>query len=329
MAGLQTTVSSDVKKANENGNGLILYQNYQSYFCLKVVFALHEKKLKFKSHIVDLFRGEQFEPWFLKLNPKCEVPVLKDGVKIIPDSRRIIDYIEDNFSNGDVPRLIPEKGSPEYQNMERMRDLLDNVPIQLVTYGCIFNPSLTGKMKLTPQEIKIRQGVFTAHENILTDLCEKNKEFKDYYLVKKNNLARLTALITDENEVGKGILDVEYALNEVEKALVSHEGDKKKWWLCSEKFTIADISLCILLTRLQILGLADKFFKDSNLPHVQDYFKRAQQRDSFKKTMNQGDGIVNKFSSLDTKEQVFVTVGSVAIVLAAAGIATFLISRNK
>lgn len=61
---------------------------------------MFEKKLKFKSHLIDLGRGEQLEPWFLKLNPKCEVPVLKDGVKIIPDSRRIIDYIEDNFSNG-------------------------------------------------------------------------------------------------------------------------------------------------------------------------------------------------------------------------------------
>ncbi|GFQ76875.1 ganglioside-induced differentiation-associated protein 1 [Trichonephila clavata] len=329
MAGKQISISTDVKKTGENGNGLILYQNYQSYFCLKVVFALHEKKLKFKSHIIDLYRGEQFEPWFVRINPKCEVPVLKDGVKIIPDSCRIIDYIEDNFSNGDTPRLLPEKGSPEFQQMGRMRDLLDNLPIGLVTFGCIFNPQMTGKIRLSNQEIRIRQARFAAHENLLTDLSEKNKEFKDHYLVKKSGLTRLFKLVTDSNEVDKGILDVEYALKEVEKLLVTHEGDKKKWWLCCEKFTIADISLCILLYRLHEIGLTDIFFKDNRLPLVQEYFKRAQQREAYKKTMNQGDGILNSFVCLDTKEQMFVAVGSIAVILAAAGIATFLIHRNK
>lgn len=63
--------------------------------------ALHEKKLPFKSRIVNIRKGEQFEPWFLHINPKGEVPVLQDGVKIIPDSGRILDYLEDNFSNGE------------------------------------------------------------------------------------------------------------------------------------------------------------------------------------------------------------------------------------
>lgn len=45
-------------------------------------------------------KGEQYERWFLQLNPKGEVPVLQDTGKIIPDSARIIDYLEDNFSNG-------------------------------------------------------------------------------------------------------------------------------------------------------------------------------------------------------------------------------------
>lgn len=62
--------------------------------------ALIEKRLPFKSHVVNIVKGEQYKPWFLEINPRGEVPVLKDGVKIIPDSARIIDYLEDNFSNG-------------------------------------------------------------------------------------------------------------------------------------------------------------------------------------------------------------------------------------
>lgn len=62
--------------------------------------ALCEKKIPFTTKFIDITKGEQYQPWFLKINPRGEVPVLKDGVKLIPDSIRIIDYLEDNFSNG-------------------------------------------------------------------------------------------------------------------------------------------------------------------------------------------------------------------------------------
>lgn len=62
--------------------------------------AMIEKKLPYKLHEVDITKGEQYQPWFLEINPRGEVPVLVDGVKTIPDSARIIDYLEDNFSNG-------------------------------------------------------------------------------------------------------------------------------------------------------------------------------------------------------------------------------------
>lgn len=62
--------------------------------------ALYEKKIPFTTKLVDITKGEQYQPWYLKINPKGEVPVLKDGIKFIPDSVRIIDYLEDNFSNG-------------------------------------------------------------------------------------------------------------------------------------------------------------------------------------------------------------------------------------
>lgn len=105
--------------------------------------------------------------------------------------------------------------------------------------------------------------------------------------------------------------------------------DGAKTWLCGEKFTIADISLCVLLNRLNVLGLLDKFFKDHDFKHLQDYYKRAQQRDSFKRTMNQSSSIIKSFSSMDIKDQFLVTIGSIAVIAGAVGIATFLIHRNK
>jgi len=63
--------------------------------------ALYQKKLKFRSSVVDIRRGKQYNDKFLKLNPSAEVPVLVDNeVRIIPGSDKIITYLDDNFSNG-------------------------------------------------------------------------------------------------------------------------------------------------------------------------------------------------------------------------------------
>ena len=61
--------------------------------------ALHEKNIPFNLKLVNLYT-EQYEPWYLELNSRGEVPLLVDGGKTIPDSVRIIDYLEDNFKNG-------------------------------------------------------------------------------------------------------------------------------------------------------------------------------------------------------------------------------------
>lgn len=69
-------------------------------FSLQILFALHEKGLKFTSHEVNITNGEQYSQWFLEMNPKAEVPVLRNGTLIVPESGRIISYLEENFKGG-------------------------------------------------------------------------------------------------------------------------------------------------------------------------------------------------------------------------------------
>jgi GST-like protein len=45
---------------------------------LKVVILLEELALPYRLRYVDLFKGEQFSPEFLRLNPLGKVPVLLD-----------------------------------------------------------------------------------------------------------------------------------------------------------------------------------------------------------------------------------------------------------
>ncbi|KAK9502893.1 hypothetical protein O3M35_011580 [Rhynocoris fuscipes] len=64
--------------------------------------VLHEKDIKYKTHFVNIASGEQYQDWYLKINPLGEVPVIKDGDTIIVDSQRIIMYLEDKYTGGKI-----------------------------------------------------------------------------------------------------------------------------------------------------------------------------------------------------------------------------------
>lgn len=64
---------------------------------------MHEKNIKFTTYEVDVTNGEQYSEWFLEMNSKGEVPVLKHDALIVPASGHIISYLEDNIVGGMVP----------------------------------------------------------------------------------------------------------------------------------------------------------------------------------------------------------------------------------
>ncbi len=55
---------------------LILYDFGNSVCCQKVRITLRAKGLEWDAITVDLFKSEQYDPKYLKLNPKGVVPTL-------------------------------------------------------------------------------------------------------------------------------------------------------------------------------------------------------------------------------------------------------------
>jgi len=71
--------------------------------------ALLEKGIPFSTSYVNILNGKQFTTEFLSINPRGEVPVLvDDNTRYIPDSAHIIDYLEDNFTNGNPPASLSD-----------------------------------------------------------------------------------------------------------------------------------------------------------------------------------------------------------------------------
>lgn len=137
---------------------------------------------------------------------------------------------------------------------------------------------------------------------ILRAHAEANPEAKDVLLQKITIHEQKSNMILDKNEYLKVLNQVNEVLIKVEEELASHTGgnfsyviktyklnkilsDKENWWLCSNRFTVADIALTILLERLNQLGYENRFWREGRKPNLEKYYARVKQRESYKKTI--------------------------------------------
>jgi len=74
-----------------------LYDSQTSPNCHRVRVVLEEKQIPYELVPVDLKKGEQKRPDFLKLNPYGKVPVIIDGSTVVYESCIINEYLEDKY----------------------------------------------------------------------------------------------------------------------------------------------------------------------------------------------------------------------------------------
>ncbi len=88
------------------GNPIKLYDFATSPNCQRVKVVLAEKKLPFEIVPVDLKKGDQKKPDYLKLNPYGKVPVIIDGATVLYESCVINEYLEEKYPE---PSLMPKE----------------------------------------------------------------------------------------------------------------------------------------------------------------------------------------------------------------------------
>lgn len=72
----------------------------------QVRLAIAEKGLLCEEYDVSLPLSEHNEPWFMRLNPTGEVPVLVHNDNVICDPTQIIDYLEQNLNDGKTKETV-------------------------------------------------------------------------------------------------------------------------------------------------------------------------------------------------------------------------------
>ena len=86
---------------------LELYHHGSSVCAAKVRIVLAEKGLEWKGHYLDILKGDQFDPEYMKLNPKAVVPTLVHDGNVILESTVICEYLDEVFPKSSLKPADP------------------------------------------------------------------------------------------------------------------------------------------------------------------------------------------------------------------------------
>ena len=135
---------------------LQFYYHPLSPLARRVWIALLEKKLHFEPIIVNLDRGEQLKPEYLKLNPFHHVPVIvDDGLRVI-ESLSILDYLE--FKYPEVS-LLPNDAATLAK--VKMAQMVTNSELGALVVPLVYNDTESIKLSQAKRHLK-RVGKFLS-----------------------------------------------------------------------------------------------------------------------------------------------------------------------
>nr|AEB77870.1 zeta class glutathione S-transferase protein [Bruguiera gymnorhiza] len=143
---------------------LKLYSYWRSSCSHRVRIALNLKGLCYDYVPVNLAKGEQYSPEFLKLNPLGYVPVLIDGDIIVSDSFAILMYLEEKFVQCPLLPRDLEKRALNYQVANIVSCNIQ--PFQNLAVLKYIEEKVSPDQKIPWVQYHLRRG-FTALEELL------------------------------------------------------------------------------------------------------------------------------------------------------------------
>ena len=229
---------------------LDLYHHGASVCAVKVRMVLAEKGLAWTGHYLDILQGDQYDPDYLKLNPKGVVPTLVDDGEVIRESTLICEYLDEKFP--DMP-LKPDSpaGKVRMRYWTKFIDEYVHAMCAVLTFT-------------------------TSHRHTINRLGPKGVE---EYLAKTPNpdLERRKrewlTLGLDGPEVVKAVRTFDTMLKDMDAVLADNE------WLAGNTFSLADIAVIPYVNRLEMLNMLSPWPPER--PRVMGWFERMKARPSF------------------------------------------------
>ena len=235
---------------------LELYHHGSSVCAAKVRFAMAQKGVvPDEMHYVDILKGEQFEPGYLKINPKAVVPSLVHDGNIINESTVICEYVNDAFEG---PALVPEDplARARVRLWEKAVDEQLHPACGELTFVCCHRHIV---MRLG--EEKLREFLRSTPDQSVTSTWKERKK-------------EIVRLGFEAPGIDRTIRLYDDYLSKMNEALERNE------WLAGAVFSLADVGLTPYVNRLDMLSMSG-MWTGGRFPHVEDWFDRIKAMASF------------------------------------------------
>ncbi len=232
---------------------ITLYHFDASVCSEKVRMVLFEKGLDWENREVDLFKGEQFDPAYLKLNPKAVVPTLIHDGKVLTDSTLIAEYLDEIWP---TPALTPADAYERLQ-MRLYAKACDeglHQGIAVLSYASMFRERLLKQNKSHDEMLK--------HYARIIDLERRDRQMAVYEQAQ------------DAPHVYRAVAAYEKAFAKIEKTL-----SDGRTWLCGGMFSLAEINLVTYFARLEWMNLLDIWLTER--PLTLAWYERIKARPCF------------------------------------------------
>ncbi|XP_070574699.1 ganglioside-induced differentiation-associated protein 1-like [Ptychodera flava] len=291
---------------------LILYQFELSFHSQLVRTGLAEKHLSYKKKSIQIAQLEQLDPWYMKINPKGQVPTLVRGETVVTESEDILKYLDETFP--ETAKICPDSTSEEGERWSYYKELGSKFdPEQTLIHVPWYHDVAGSKHPDMKKKKIIAEKVWKAKREELPIKCDKlakdYPDLADAYVKRREQVADLP----EEPDVEKLKLFMavmEDVLTKIDHQLRPKEDDaeeakskENEKWLCGDNYTIADIYWTTALHWLEDAGLADRFWGEGKRAHLAAYYDRSKRRESFRKGMPSAttlmfQGIKNRWCTL-------------------------------
>jgi glutathione S-transferase len=237
---------------------LKLYDFAESVCCQKIRLVVAEKGIAFREMPVPLDQGAQYEPAFLKLNPKGIVPVAVHGDNVITESTIINEYLEEVF---DGPSLLPNdpygRARSRYWSLQ-VDQGIHSPHTTLVSFVIALRYAFLQKLD-TPEKI-------AGHLENVRDPVSREMQRQGFELA------------YDAPAFRAGIRAFDTLLKEMNDALAETP------WLAGNEPSLGDFNLAPYIHRLDCLGLSGMW---ASREHVSTWYERLKQRPSWKSAIQE------------------------------------------
>jgi glutathione S-transferase len=203
----------------------------------------------FERREVDIMEtNEQFEPWYVALNPKAVVPTLNLGGEVVTDTIRIVNRVQEM----DGPDLSGDGTTQDW-----LRDIM------APHYGVLLYRNRLDPDGTAPQII--------ARGQLLQRLLEGRPEMASLLEGRIEGNRRFQALLRNPDEIGEHLASTQALVARMAEAV------DRKPYIAGETYSIADCFATAALARFTIHGFEDWWQQTA----LEGYYTRMKARPSF------------------------------------------------